>query len=420
MKNNNTTAHVIIIGDEILYGHTLDTNSHYLAKEFGKLSIDLIQISAIQDNKEDIKTAILSSMADVIITTGGLGPTRDDKTKYVLSELLGQPLEMNAQALAWTEDYFQRVIDRPMNVLNKNQALVPEGTIPLHNKVGTAPGLWSNFGQKLLINLPGVPTEMKYLMQHEVMPRLMDKFHPQYIRHQFITILNIPESELAKMLHTFENQLPKNISLAYLPRGKKIQLRLTAFGKNAEVLLQQLNTETQKMLSIVPEENFVGINLNAVERKVGKLLKEKHLTLCTAESFTSGKIAASMTKVPGSSAYFKGGIVAYSTEVKKALLQVPEEVIAQNGLANKDVALHMAKGALLALETDVAVSSTGVAGPDPDDFGVEPGIAFVAIVSKDKEQVFEAHFPKLSRKDFTKKLTDLAMQKLYLFLREMD
>lgn len=419
MKNNNTTAHVIIIGDEILYGHTQDLNSHYLALEFGKLSIDLIQISAIQDDKNDIKTEILSSPADIIITTGGLGPTRDDKTKYVMSELLEKPLETNAQALAWVEDYFENVVGKPFLELNKNQALVPEETTPLHNKVGTAPGLWSNYGRKVIINLPGVPSEMRYLLKNEVLPKLMSIYKPQQIRHQFLTILNIRESKLAQILHPFENQLPENIKLAYLPRGKRVKLRLTAFGEDASTLLKQLNEETSKIQQIIPQENFVGINLQSIEKKIGQLLIDKNFMLCTAESFTSGSIASAITSISGSSAYFKGGIVAYSPTLKSSLLNVSQTLIDEKGVVNKEVALQMAKGALEATQSNIAVSTTGVAGPDPDSFGNKPGLAYVAIVSKDKEEVIEVNYPHLERKDFTTKLTDISVQKLYGFLKEM-
>ena len=308
----NVTAHVIIIGDEILYGHTLDTNSNYLALEFAKISIDLIQISAIQDNRDDIKDEILGSHADIIITTGGLGPTRDDKTKYVLSEILEQPLEMHADALRWTEEYFAQVTDRPMNVLNRNQALVPAGTTPLQNKVGTAPGLWTELGQKILINLPGVPAEMKYLMTNEVMPRLLDRFHPIFIHHEFVQTINIPESDLAEKLNDFEHELPAHIKLAYLPRGKKIKLRLTGFSENAEALQQELLSQTDKLTEAIPDENFLSRDDLEIEKSIGKILTDSKLSVSTAESFTAGAIAAMLTVEGGSSSYFNGGVVALS------------------------------------------------------------------------------------------------------------
>lgn len=413
----NVTAHVIIIGDEILYGHTLDTNSNYLALEFAKISIDLIQISAIQDNRDDIKDEILGSHADIIITTGGLGPTRDDKTKYVLSEILEQPLEMHADALRWTEEYFAQVTDRPMNVLNRNQALVPAGTTPLQNKVGTAPGLWTELGQKILINLPGVPAEMKYLMTNEVMPRLLERFHPIFIHHEFVQTINIPESDLAEKLKDYEHELPAHIKLAYLPRGKKIKLRLTGFGENAEALQQELLSQTNKLTEAIPDENFLSRDDLEIEKSIGKILTDSKLSISTAESYTAGAIAAMLTVEGGSSSYFNGGVVAYTVELKEKLLRVSPELIKEKGVVNHDVALAMAKGVQKITGSDIALSSTGVAGPTEDQFGVKPGIAFIAIVSEGKEAVYEFHYPHLDRKEFTLKLCEMALQKLHQFLR---
>lgn len=416
----NTTAHVIIIGDEILYGHTMDTNSHFLAKEFSNISIDLIQISAIQDKREDIKDEIHSSTADIILTTGGLGPTRDDRTKYVLSEILNQPLEMHAQALRWTEEYFQKTLNRPMNSLNKNQALVPVGTIPIRNKVGTAPGLWAEYGRKLLISLPGVPFEMKYLMKNEILPRLLKKYEPTFIEHEFVQTLNISESELAEILRDYEQRLPNNIKLAYLPRGNKIKLRLTGKGDVQKKLQTQLSEFAELLISAIPEENFLSQDALTVETIVGELLLRNNKTISTAESFTSGKIAAALTSISGSSRYFKGGIIAYSPELKERLLDVSKELMDNKGVASAEVALEMARGARENTQCDIGISSTGVAGPSNDSYGVEPGVAFIAISSKEKERVYEFNFPHLDRKDFTLKMTEAALQKLYIYLKNLD
>lgn len=415
----NITAHVIIIGDEILYGQTMDTNSHFLAREFAGISIDLIQISAIQDDKDEIKDEILSSHADIIITTGGLGPTRDDKTKYVLSELVEQPLELHDEALRWTEEYFERVIDRPMNVLNKNQALVPAGTVPLQNKVGTAPGLWTEFGQKLLICLPGVPFEMKYLMKNEVLPRLLRKFDPTYIHHAFVQTIDIPESELAEKLNDFEHELPPHITLAYLPRGKRIRLRLTGKGDNLAALKKEVSSFTDRLVESIPAENFLNRDDITLLKSIAAKLKEKKLKIATAESFTAGKLASDLTSVKGSGAYFTTGIVAYTPELKTKILNVSCELIQQKGVVNREVALEMAKGVLQLSDADIAISSTGVAGPDPDEFGVKPGVAFVGLVTKNDEKVFEFNYPDFDRKSFTHKVSELALQKLLQFLKSV-
>lgn len=417
--NKNASVHVIIISDGILYGHTMDTNSHYLAKEFSEISMDLVQISAIHDDKEKIKSEIINSKTDVIITTGGLGPTKDDKTKYVLSEILNRPLETHAEALRWTEEYFQNHPERPMKILHKNQALVPIGTIPLCNKVGTAPGLWTTYGHQIIICLPGVPYEMKYLMKNEVFPKLKKHFNPSFMAHEFIQTLNIPETDLRQLLHPFAQELPGHIKMSYLPRGKKIKIRLSAKGDEKTALKNELKVCAEKLISVIHEDNFLSQDDKNIEFNVGKSLLKHNLNISTAESFTSGKIAAALTSVSGSSRYFKGGIVAYSADTKSQLLEVPLKLIQEKGMANKEVALAMAKGARKFTKSDVAISSTGVAGPGNDEFGTEPGIAFIAISSEKKEVVYEFLYPHLDRKDFTQKLTEVALQKLYFFLKSL-
>ncbi|MDO5656226.1 MAG: CinA family nicotinamide mononucleotide deamidase-related protein [Flavobacteriaceae bacterium] len=411
------TAHVISIGDEILFGQTLDTNSHFLAVEFAKISIELIQISAVQDKKKRIRNEILSSPADIIITTGGLGPTRDDKTKYVLSQITGKALELNDQALKWTQDYFENTVKRPMNKLNRNQALVPIGTIPLHNKMGTAPGLWTEFGKKILICLPGVPHEMKFLMKNEILPRLIERFDPIFIFHEFVQTYNIAESELAEILTQFEKNLPDHLSLAYLPHGKRIRLRITGHGDDSQRLKNEIQEQIEILISLIPAMNFLSRGTLSLTELTATALKEKNLEIATAESFTAGKIAEELTTESGSSVYFKAGIVAYSPEMKEKLLQVPQSLIQEKGVASAEVALAMAHGARNICHSDIGISSTGVAGPNPDSFGTPPGVAFIAIVSDEKEKVYSFHFPELERIPFTKKCTDLAIQKLYDFLR---
>lgn len=416
----NLTVHVIIINNGILYGHTMDTNSHYLAKEFSEISMNLVQISAIHDNKEKIKSEIINSTADIIITTGGLGPTKEDKTKYVLSEILNKPLEIHPDALRWTEEYFdKRGSDRDRKVFLKNQALVPVGTIPLCNKVGTAPGLWTVYGNQILINLPGVPFEMKYLMKNEVMPKLNDRFHPSFMAHEFVQILNITETKLRELLSSFSQNLPAHIEMSYLPRGEKIKIRLTGRGENKNELKKELRDLIIELNSHIPEDNFLSKDNSNIEINVGNSLLKHNLSISTAESFTSGKIASALSSVSGSSRYFKGGIVAYSPVLKNQLLKIPKELMKEKGVVNSEVALRMAKGAREITQCDVAISTTGVAGPGNDEFGVEPGVAFIAISSEKREIVHEFHYPHLDRKDFTQKLTEVALQKLYHFLKSL-
>lgn len=414
-----TTAHIIAIGDEILYGQTLDTNSHFIAKQFSNFNIDLKGISVIPDDEDTILNAIKSSDANIIITTGGLGPTRDDKTKYVIAKLLGKELILEQQALEWTKEVYEKVVKRPMNDLNKNQALAPEGSILLRNKVGTAPGIWSEWNGKIIVNLPGVPYEMKYLITNEVMPKIQETFDSEFILHRFINVINIPESELALILEPFENNLPKEIKLAYLPTSKMVKLRLTTTGKNKDELRNTLKIYTEKITNLILDENIISNNGKNTIDIISEMLKSKGLTLASAESFTSGKIASKLTSISGSSSYFKGGIVAYSPELKMNLLGVSKVIIEKQGVVNEEVAKQMATGIIKATGADIAISSTGTAGPNADEFGVLPGTAFIGIASKDKSIAIKYVYENLDRYEFTEKLTHLAIQELYTFIKNL-
>ncbi|MXV37629.1 CinA family nicotinamide mononucleotide deamidase-related protein [Flavobacteriaceae bacterium Ap0902] len=413
-----TNAHIIAIGDEILYGQTLDTNSNFIAKQLALFNIDLIEISVIPDLENSLSKSILSSSADIIITTGGLGPTRDDKTKQIIAQLLGKKLVINAEALKWIESYYEQVTKRPMNELNRDQALAPEGSELLQNRVGTAPGIWSHWNNKIIINLPGVPYEMKHLMTEQVLPKIKERFNPTLIVHKFINVLNIPESELAIKLASFEDALPSHIKLAYLPTSKLVKLRLTSTGSNKKEIDDELQKYAHKIIHLIPDNVIINKKTNEVLESIAELLIENKLKLATAESFTSGKLAASITSIPGSSAYFKGGIIAYSPILKTRLLDVSKELIKKSGVVNEEVARQMALGALSSIDADVAISSTGVAGPDADEFGVKPGTAFIGIASKKQTKAFQFEYNHLDRYEFTEKLTQIAIQQLYLWLKE--
>lgn len=412
------TAHIIAIGDEILYGQTLDTNSHFIARQLAKFNIDLISITVIPDVAEVILYAIQQSQAAIIITTGGLGPTRDDKTKDVMATLTGNELVMNQEALRWTQAYYKKVVKRPMNALNRDQALAPKNSTLLRNLVGTAPGIWTEWQDKIIINLPGVPYEMKYLMTQEVLPRLINKLNASFIVHRFVHVLNIPESELATMLAPLENHLPAHIKLAYLPSSNLVKLRLTTTGKDKRALEEELNRYAKEIMALIPA-NIVDDCEMGIQEKIAELLLNKNLMLATAESFTSGKIATQITATPGSSAYFKGSIVAYSPKIKIKLLGVSSELIQSKGVVNEEVAKQMALGVLKATGADIALSSTGVAGPSADEFGIEPGTAFMGIATSTKSKVYKYEYPHLDRYEFTEKLTQLAIQQLYSFLKDL-
>ncbi|MGI9525810.1 MAG: CinA family nicotinamide mononucleotide deamidase-related protein [Weeksellaceae bacterium] len=414
----STTAHIIVIGDEILYGQTLDTNSNFIAKQLASYHINLISVSVIPDIEDIISSTIQNSTAEIIITTGGLGPTKDDKTKGVIAELTGNKLVYFDEALVWVETYYKRVVGRPMNFLNKDQALAPEGSILLQNKTGTAPGIWTEWKDKIIINLPGVPYEMKYLLTHEVLPKLKEKINLDYILHHFIRVYNLPESELSLCLTSLEEQLPPHVKLAYLPTARMVKLRLTVAGADKEKLKNDLQYWKNQVVKLLPVNTIINEDLDT-HLAIAKLLHEKNLMLATAESFTSGKIASSITAIPGSSTYFQGGIVAYAPKLKHSLLGVSNDLIHSKGVVNAEVAKQMAQGALKTTNATIAISSTGVAGPNPDEFGVKPGTAFIGIATQNISEVWKFTYENLEREDFTEKLTQIAIQQLFSFLNKL-
>ena len=413
----NIFAHIISIGDEVLIGDTLDTNANFIASELNKISVQLNEISVIHDDEQIIKDKINSAAekAQIIITTGGLGPTRDDKTKYVIADLLNEELEINQTALHWVTEYFKQILNRPLNELTRNQALLPKSSEPLENKTGTACGIWTKYKDSIIINLPGVPYEMKHLITTQVIPKIKETFNCSYRIHQYIRVHGIPESDLAITLQNFEDSLPQHIKLAYLPHNRKIKLRLTAIGNNKEVLESDLKDLISNIRKIIPD-NIYSENTDDVLEKIKTLCDNKKITLGTAESFTSGLLASNLTSISGSSSYFKGGIVAYSPKIKAEVLKVDKDLIKTKGVVNEETALQMAQGTLNVLNCDVAISSTGVAGPNPDEFGNEVGLAFVGIASKNKHEVYRFFYPNYSRTDFTDKIADMALEKLMNFL----
>ncbi|MBV7441518.1 CinA family nicotinamide mononucleotide deamidase-related protein [Weeksellaceae bacterium TAE3-ERU29] len=413
----NIFAHIISIGDEVLLGDTLDTNTNFIANELNKISVQLNEISVIHDDEQIIKDKINSAAenAQIIITTGGLGPTRDDKTKYVIADLLNEDLEINPLALNWVTEYFKQILNRPLNKLTRNQALLPKSSIPLENKTGTACGIWTKYKNSIIINLPGVPYEMKHLITTQVIPKIKETFNCNYRIHQYVKVHGIPESDLAITLQDFEDSLPQHIKLAYLPHNRKIKLRLTTTGDNKETLESELKDLISNIREIIPN-NIYSENADDVLEKIKAICTDKNITIGTAESFTSGLLASSLTSISGSSSYFKGGIVAYSPKIKADVLKVDKDLIKTKGVVNEETALQMAIGTLNTLNCDVAISSTGVAGPNPDEFGNEVGLAFIGIASKDKQEVHKFFYPNYSRADFTEKIADMALEKLMNFL----
>lgn len=354
-------AVIITIGDEILLGQILDTNSRFMARELTKLGAETVEMRSVADERNAIVRAINDAFlrADVVLMTGGLGPTKDDLTKKVLAEYFDCQLVENKEVYRWLEEMFADIPNR-MNKYNVSQALLPEKCTPLRNLKGTASGMWFEQKKKVLVSLPGVPFETEYLMHHEVLPRLKEKFTNLFLRFKMITVFDIPESEIALKLADFENILPEGINLAYLPSEGYVRLRLTAKGAAVE----QLDAFYEKLLAALQGLPYQPSNEGDSREDLLRRLKNAGVTVASAESCTGGNIAHMVTLMPGASSYFLGGIVAYANDVKKNVLGVDSQDLEKYGAVSEQVACQMAQGARRVLGAQYAVSTTGVAGPD--------------------------------------------------------
>lgn len=358
-------ASIITIGDELLIGQVVDTNSSWMAQELNKTGIWMKRRVAVGDNKEDIIRALdeESLHAKIIIITGGLGPTEDDITKDVLCEYFGGKLVVNEEVLNYLKYLFEKVFKRPAIERNLKQAEVPDVCTVLYNKRGTAPGMWFEKEGRIYISLPGVPYEMKGLMTEEVLPKLQQYFTMPFISHRTLLTAGIGESYLADAIHDWYTKLPEHLKLAYLPNYGMVRLRITGWSNNKEQLEKELDEEFAKLKVLVKEWMVIDVDI-PLHAAIGKILKEKDRTMGTAESCTGGYIAHLITSIAGSSAYFKGSIVSYSNDIKERSLHVSEETLAEKGAVSEETVKQMVKGALEALDTDYVVATSGIMGPD--------------------------------------------------------
>lgn len=354
-------AVILTIGDEILLGQILDTNSRFIARELARMGAQTVEMRSVADEKDAIWHAVDEAMhlADAVFVTGGLGPTKDDLTKNVLAAYFGTELAFNPQVYAWLEEIFAAQPER-LNAYNKSQAWLPKTCVPLRNLKGTASGMWFEKDGKVLVSLPGVPFETEYLVPAEVLPRLKEKFHDLLLRYRMVTVYDIPEAELAMKLAAFEKTLTPGLSLAYLPSAGFVRLRLTAKGAAVDELDARFAKLLQELKGLPYEEQHG----QTTEEEIARRLRQAHTTVACAESCTGGNIAHLITSVPGASAYFLGGVVSYSNEVKKNVLGVRAEDLEKYGAVSEPVALQMAQGARRVTGAQWAVSTTGIAGPD--------------------------------------------------------
>jgi nicotinamide-nucleotide amidase len=356
-------AEIITIGDEILIGQIVDTNSAWIAEQFNLNGIEIHQITSVHDDTEHIKDALKKAEdnVDLVILTGGLGPTKDDITKHALCEYFNTRLVFHEPTFEHIKQRFKnRNID--LNKLNRDQALIPESCTVLPNKAGTAPGMWFEKNDTIFVSVPGIPFEMKYLVENEILPRLQNNGKTKAIFHKTVQTQGLPESMLAERIENWETSLPKNIKLAYLPNPMSVRLRLSAIGTNVNDLKEQIQGEIERLKQIIPDHIF-GFDNETLAEVLGRMLFEKGQTLAVAESCTGGYISHLITSVPGSSGWYKGGITAYSNEIKQNLLGVATESLEKYGAVSEQVVREMAEGIRRKMNTDFSVATSGIAGP---------------------------------------------------------
>lgn len=376
---------IITIGDEILIGQIVDTNSAWMAVELNKAGFDVVQITSVHDQEHHIVEALDLALnrADVVLFTGGIGPTKDDLTKQTLCRYFDAKLVFDEQVYANIENLLKHR-SRAMNDLTKSQAMVPDKAIIIQNPVGTAPITWFEKNGKVVVSMPGVPYEMKQAMSTAIIPGLQQKFPVSSIIHKTILVHGYPESALAIKIAEWENSLPENIRLAYLPNFNIVKLRLSAVTddcKGVDAIIAGKLVELKTILgdAILADEDI------PLEGLVGRLLTSSGRTLVTAESCTGGYIAHKVTSVAGSSVYYKGSVVAYSNELKTRLLGVSMEDLNVHGAVSKEVVEQMAMGAMELMNADVAIATSGIAGPDGGTAEKPVGTVWISICTKEKK-----------------------------------
>ena len=372
-------AEIITIGDELLIGQTVDTNSAWMGAELSRIGFDIYRITSVSDKREEIIRVLseVTGRSDVVLITGGLGPTSDDITKQTLCEFFGTRLVPDNKVLEMIEQMVRKR-NFTMNENNRRQADIPENCRVLYNATGTAPGMWFEKNNTIFISMPGVPLEMKYIMEAHVLPELQTRFTSQFILHKNIMTYGMPEARLAEVLSGFESELPESIKLAYLPSFGIIKLRLTGKGKARGEVTESVAEQVRKLCSLIPDIIY-GEDEESMEMKAGSLLRERKATVSTAESCTGGAIARMITSVPGSSDYFAGSVVAYDNLVKTGILKVPAEIIASNGAVSRETVEAMARGAADLFGTTYTIATSGIAGPTGGSEDKPVGTIWIAI-----------------------------------------
>ena len=387
-------AAIVTIGDEILIGQIVDTNSAFIAKSLDRIGVEIHEMISINDNKQHILNTFLEfqNKVDLVVITGGLGPTKDDITKKTFCDYFDDELVINEEVLRNVTQIIEGFYKRKITQINKDQALVPSKCTVLHNKVGTAPGMWMKKENTVFVSLPGVPFEMKYLVENEIIPKIVIEYKRPYIIHKTVLTYGIGESLLAETLENWENNLPDFIKLAYLPSPGRVRLRLSARGTDKD-FLENAIFENVTSLAKILGDSIVGFDDDeTLEIVVGRLLTQQNKTISTAESCTGGKIAQILTSVSGASNYFKGSVVSYSTETKISVLGLSEDLIKKHSVVSAEVAREMAINIQKIMKTDYAIATTGNAGPSKGDSNAEIGTVFIALAMPNEVLIEEFNF----------------------------
>ncbi len=377
-------AELLTIGDELLFGQIVDTNSQWMSVELAAVGIHVVRKTTVGDNETDILTAFAEaeSRADIVLITGGLGPTSDDLTKPCLARYFNCEIRIHEEALREVTAFFASR-GRELTEINRQQAALPVCCEKITNALGTAPGMWFYINNKVFVSMPGVPHEMKAMMTNIVIPKLRETFQTPVIEHFHIRTIGIGESYLAEKIAVWEQSLPKHIKLAYLPSLSQVRLRLTALGNDRETLIRENQELADKLKPLVGEYIF-GYGADDLEVVTGHLLKARGLTIATAESCTGGHLSHMITSVPGSSAYFKGGVIAYANEIKVNELGVREQTVKDHGAVSEETVSEMAQGVRKKFGTDLGIATSGIAGPDGGTPEKPVGTVWIAYADADK------------------------------------
>jgi nicotinamide-nucleotide amidase len=406
-------AVLITIGDEILSGNTVDTNSNFIATELKKIGIPVVQILTISDEIKTIKNALSAAydLGDLIIATGGLGPTKDDKTKIAFAEFFEDDLILDPKTFEHLKNLLEKRKRGHILDINKSQAEVLSKAFVFQNEYGTAPCQMIREKGKIVLSLPGVPFEVKPLIKDKIIPFLAEQFNLNHIVTHTVSVVGIPESVLSDTIENWELALPKNISLSYLPVGNRIKLRLTSQGKDQNELKQNIENEVQKLKPLIGE-NVISWNGDHIQEILKEILDAKKLNISTAESCTGGELSKLLTSISGSSTYFLGGIIAYDYRKKIEILGVAEKTILEKSVVSEEVAQEMSLGVQKLFKSNISLSTTGVAGPKSDEFNSEIGVVFYSIRVNNFEKTNRLHLPHFERNDFISFVSQRILQDL--------